>query len=123
MNLYSGSLIASITVISIRIHLPQLISLGLVEKKKIMSTYWGSNLRFWRSFLVCSKVPTVVELTKNALSENMCVVIGLQCTSEADLDKELDGLSGMRNLDKIHSTLESQLKGVMKVQTRIGMLL
>ncbi|KAJ0498287.1 putative protein strawberry notch, P-loop containing nucleoside triphosphate hydrolase [Helianthus annuus] len=68
--------------------------------------YWGSHQRFFRSVCMSAKVPAVVSLTKQALIENKCVVIGLQSTGEARTEDavtkygtELDDfISGPREL-------------------------
>lgn len=39
--------------------------------------------RFFRHLCMSAKVPTVVKLAKKALTENKCVVVGLQSTGEA----------------------------------------
>lgn len=68
--------------------------------------YWASHQRFFRHLCMSAKVPTVVKLAKQALSENKCVVVGLQSTGEARTEEavtkyglELDDfVSGPREL-------------------------
>ncbi|KNA16468.1 hypothetical protein SOVF_088760 isoform A [Spinacia oleracea] len=68
--------------------------------------YWASHQRFFRHLCMSAKVPTVVNLSKQALKENKCVVVGLQSTGEARTEEavskygvELDDfVSGPREL-------------------------
>lgn len=68
--------------------------------------YWASHQRFFRHICMSAKVPSVVKLSKQALKENKCVVIGLQSTGEARTEEavtkygvELDDfISGPREL-------------------------
>ncbi|KAK1280548.1 hypothetical protein QJS04_geneDACA014302 [Acorus gramineus] len=68
--------------------------------------YWASHQRFFRHMCMSAKVPAAVRLSKKALSENKCVVIGLQSTGEARTEEavskyglELDDfVSGPREL-------------------------
>ncbi|MEW5304646.1 MAG: hypothetical protein WDW36_007243 [Sanguina aurantia] len=57
------------------------------------SLIWAAHQRFYRQMLIASKVPTCVAQTRKALSEGMCVVIGLQSTGEANVGqaRESDG--------------------------------
>ncbi|XP_045799653.1 protein FORGETTER 1-like isoform X4 [Trifolium pratense] len=45
--------------------------------------YWATHQRFFRHLCMSAKVPAVVRLVKQAVMEDKCVVIGLQCTGEA----------------------------------------
>ncbi|KAL8209836.1 hypothetical protein R6Q57_006568 [Mikania cordata] len=49
----------------------------------LMRLYWGNHQRFFKYLCMSAKVPAVVSLSKQALLENKCVVIGLQSTGEA----------------------------------------
>ncbi|XP_030471562.2 protein FORGETTER 1 isoform X2 [Syzygium oleosum] len=68
--------------------------------------YWASHQRFFRHMCMSAKVPAVVRLAKQALTEDKCVVIGLQSTGEARTEEavtkygvELDDfVSGPREL-------------------------
>ncbi|XP_065854274.1 protein FORGETTER 1 [Euphorbia lathyris] len=68
--------------------------------------YWSSHQRFFRHLCMSAKVPVTVRLSKQALVENKCVVIGLQSTGEARTEEavtkyglELDDfISGPREL-------------------------
>ncbi|KAJ0768766.1 putative chromatin regulator PHD family [Helianthus annuus] len=76
------------------------------NSSQLWRLYWASHQRFFRYVCMSAKVPAVVSLSKQALTENKCVVIGLQSTGEArtedaitkygnDLD---DFISGPREL-------------------------
>ncbi|KAI6691687.1 hypothetical protein NL676_028515 [Syzygium grande] len=68
--------------------------------------YWASHQRFFRHMCMSAKVPAVVRLAKQALTEDKCVVVGLQSTGEARTEEavtkygvELDDfVSGPREL-------------------------
>ncbi|CAH9053117.1 unnamed protein product [Cuscuta epithymum] len=68
--------------------------------------YWASHQRFFRHICMSAKVPAVVRLAKQALTENKCVVIGLQSTGEARTEEAVskygleleDFISGPREL-------------------------
>jgi len=52
-------------------------------KQNYHSQLWSGHLRFFRSLITAMKVPKLVEVAKQALAEDKCVVIGLQSTGEA----------------------------------------
>ena len=52
-------------------------------RKSYHSQLWSGHLRFFRSLITGFKVPKLVEVAKQALAEDKCVVIGLQSTGEA----------------------------------------
>jgi len=58
--------------------------------KLAMSQFWGAHQRFFALLCLSAKVPHVVRLAKQALSENKCVVIGLQSTGEARTKADLE---------------------------------
>ncbi|GAB2276382.1 udp-glycosyltransferase [Dionaea muscipula] len=82
----------------------------LMEEKtnssQLWRLYWAGHQRFFRHLCMSAKVPAVVELAKQALDKNKCVVIGLQSTGEARTEEavskhglELDDfVSGPREL-------------------------
>ena len=49
-------------------------------KKTVWGQFWSSHQRFFKYLCMACKVPHVVELARNALANNKCVVIGLQST-------------------------------------------
>ena len=48
-----------------------------------LGLFWSSHQRFFRSLCIASKVNHAISLSKKALEEDKCVVIGLQSTGEA----------------------------------------
>ncbi|KAL9146939.1 hypothetical protein ABFS82_13G142200 [Erythranthe guttata] len=73
---------------------------------QVWRLYWASHQRFFRHICMSAKVPAVVRLSKQALGDNKCVVVGLQSTGEARTEEavtkygvELDDfISGPREL-------------------------
>ena len=49
-------------------------------KKTVWGQFWSSHQRFFKYLCMACKVPYVVQLARNALANNKCVVIGLQST-------------------------------------------
>ncbi|KAK9865736.1 hypothetical protein WJX84_001418, partial [Apatococcus fuscideae] len=45
--------------------------------------FWSAHQRFFRHMCMAAKVPALVEISKQALQDGQCVVIGLQTTGEA----------------------------------------
>ncbi|KAL4359884.1 hypothetical protein HN51_020073 [Arachis hypogaea] len=76
------------------------------NSSQLWRLYWASHQRFFRHMCMSAKVPATVRLAKQALSEDKCVVIGLQSTGEARTEEavtrygsELDDfVSGPREL-------------------------
>ncbi|KAH7536674.1 hypothetical protein FEM48_Zijuj03G0009500 [Ziziphus jujuba var. spinosa] len=76
------------------------------NSSQLWRLYWASHQRFFRHMCMSAKVPAVVRLAKQALSNDKCVVIGLQSTGEARTEEavtkyglELDDfISGPREL-------------------------
>ncbi|OVA03143.1 zinc finger protein [Macleaya cordata] len=76
------------------------------NSSQLWRLYWASHQRFFRHICMSAKVPTAVKLTKQALLENKCVVIGLQSTGEARTEEAVtkygpemdDFVSGPREL-------------------------
>ncbi len=48
-----------------------------------MRTFWAAHQRFFRQVCLAAKVPYLVQMVRDALANDMCVVIGLQSTGEA----------------------------------------
>jgi hypothetical protein len=63
-------------------------------RKTIWGQFWSSHQRFFKYLCMACKVPHVVELSKKALANNKCVVIGLQSTGEARTLEQLDECGG-----------------------------
>jgi len=56
--------------------------------------FWGAHQRFFRQLCVGFKVPALVAEVRAALGSGSCVVVGLQSTGEAALERVGDSASG-----------------------------
>ncbi|KAK2972068.1 hypothetical protein RJ640_005088, partial [Escallonia rubra] len=76
------------------------------NSSQLWRLYWASHQRFFRHMCMSAKVPAVVRLSKQALMEHKCVVVGLQSTGEARTEEAVtkygldldDFVSGPREL-------------------------
>ncbi|WMV48674.1 hypothetical protein MTR67_042059 [Solanum verrucosum] len=76
------------------------------SSNQLWRLYWANHQRFFRHLCISAKVPAVVRIAKEALTEGKCVVVGLQSTGEARTEEavskyglELDDfVSGPREL-------------------------
>ena len=48
------------------------------EAKNLQGLFWSAHQRFFRSLCIATKVPRAIEIAKEALDENKCVVIGVR---------------------------------------------
>lgn len=53
---------------------------GGAQRKEVMAQFYGGHLRFFKQLCTASKVEEVERISKKALAEGGCVVIGLQST-------------------------------------------
>jgi hypothetical protein len=86
-------------------------ALDLIDKenklrKTVWGRFWSSHQRFFKYLCIAIKVPHVVELSRKALTNNKCVVIGLQSTGEA---RTLDQLDEYGELSEFVSTAKGVL--------------
>ncbi|KAL3149047.1 hypothetical protein ABBQ32_001892 [Trebouxia sp. C0010 RCD-2024] len=58
---------------------------GLPKKRGslLWRSFWASHQRFFRHMCMAAKIPCLVRMSRAALEEGKCVVIGLQSTGEA----------------------------------------
>ena len=54
---------------------------------RLTQQYWSAHQRFFKQLCVCVKVPALVERVRAALADGYAVVIGLQSTGEAALER------------------------------------
>jgi len=47
------------------------------EAKNLQGLFWSAHQRFFRSLCIATKVPKAIEIAKEALNDNKCVVIGV----------------------------------------------
>ncbi|VDL82627.1 unnamed protein product [Schistocephalus solidus] len=52
-------------------------------RKTMWGQFWSAHQRFFKYLCIAAKVDACVKLTRNALAQGKCVVIGLQSTGEA----------------------------------------
>ncbi|XP_060001817.1 protein strawberry notch homolog 2 isoform X6 [Lagenorhynchus albirostris] len=57
--------------------------IGLESRKSLWGQFWSAHQRFFKYLCVAAKVRRLVELTREELARDKCVVIGLQSTGEA----------------------------------------
>jgi hypothetical protein len=91
-------------------------ALDLVDKdgklrKTLWGRFWSSHQRFFKYLCIAIKVPHVVELSRKALTNNKCVVIGLQSTGEA---RTLDQLDEYGELNEFVSTAKGVLQNLVE---------
>lgn len=73
---------------------------------RLWCQYWACHQRFFRHMCMSAKVPAVIKLCQQALTEDKCIVIGLQSTGEARTEEAVaehgtelvDFISGPREL-------------------------
>lgn len=63
-------------------------------KKTMWCQFWASHQRFFKYLCIASKVKHVVQLTREAVKDGKCVVIGLQSTGEARTLEQLEEQGG-----------------------------
>jgi len=66
------------------------------NSKHLQGLFWSAHQRFFRSLCIASKVDTAIEIGKQALADDKCVVVGLQSTGEAR-SKGAAAASGMKD--------------------------
>ncbi|KAH0625807.1 hypothetical protein JD844_034087 [Phrynosoma platyrhinos] len=71
--------------------------IGLESRKSLWGQFWSAHQRFFKYLCIAAKVRRLVELAKEELSKDRCVVIGLQSTGEARTREVLDENEGHLN--------------------------
>lgn len=77
---------------------------GKQRWKTLWSQFWASHQRFFKYMCIAAKVPQAVALSRKALEEGKCVVVGLQSTGEARTLEQLEQSSG--EVDDFLSTIK-----------------
>ncbi|KAK2492953.1 hypothetical protein MC885_018460 [Smutsia gigantea] len=67
---------------------------GLESRKALWGQFWSAHQRFFKYLCVAAKVRRLVELAREELAQDKCVVIGLQSTGEARTREVLDEKDG-----------------------------
>ena len=55
--------------------------------------FWGAHQRFFKYMTMAAKVPKAVQIARQAIRDNMCVIIGLQSTGEQRTSEEVDRIA------------------------------
>ncbi|XP_060088845.1 protein strawberry notch homolog 2 isoform X1 [Heteronotia binoei] len=71
--------------------------IGLESRKSLWGQFWSAHQRFFKYLCIAAKVRRLVELAKEELSKDKCIVIGLQSTGEARTREVLDENEGQLN--------------------------
>lgn len=78
-----------------------------IVRNHVIARYWLSHQRFFKYLCIACKVSKVVELSRQAVDDGKCVVIGLQSTGEA---KTLEQLEEFGELNDFISTAKGVLQ-------------
>ncbi|XP_004717047.1 protein strawberry notch homolog 2 [Echinops telfairi] len=68
--------------------------IGLESRKSLWGQFWSAHQRFFKYLCIAAKVRRLVELARQELARDKCVVIGLQSTGEARTREVLDENDG-----------------------------
>ncbi|KAM5239183.1 protein strawberry notch homolog 2 [Ctenodactylus gundi] len=68
--------------------------IGLESRKSLWGQFWSAHQRFFKYLCIAAKVRRLVELAREELARDKCVVIGLQSTGEARTREVLDENEG-----------------------------
>ncbi|XP_075300329.1 protein strawberry notch homolog 2 isoform X1 [Opisthocomus hoazin] len=71
--------------------------IGLESRKSLWGQFWSAHQRFFKYLCIAAKVRRLVELAKEELTKDKCIVIGLQSTGEARTREVLDENDGHLN--------------------------
>ncbi|EMP24159.1 Protein strawberry notch like protein 2 [Chelonia mydas] len=71
--------------------------IGLESRKSLWGQFWSAHQRFFKYLCIAAKVRRLVELAKEELAKDKCIVIGLQSTGEARTREVLDENDGHLN--------------------------
>lgn len=81
-------------------------------KKAVWGQFWAAHQRFFKYLCIASKVRSVVNLARDALKGDKCVVIGLQSTGEAKTLEALEDQGG--ELNDFVSTAKSVFQSLIE---------
>ncbi|XP_027571631.1 protein strawberry notch homolog 2 isoform X1 [Pipra filicauda] len=71
--------------------------MGLESRKSLWGQFWSAHQRFFKYLCIAAKVRRLVELAREELARDKCIVIGLQSTGEARTREVLDENDGHLN--------------------------
>ncbi|XP_015747703.1 PREDICTED: protein strawberry notch homolog 1-like isoform X1 [Acropora digitifera] len=81
-------------------------------KKTIWGQFWSAHQRFFKYLCIASKVDNVVDIAKEAIDHEKCVIVGLQSTAEARTLEQLEESGG--DLTDFVSTAKGVLQSLIK---------
>ncbi|VDP17096.1 unnamed protein product [Heligmosomoides polygyrus] len=80
--------------------------------KQLWGQFWACHQRFFKYLCIAAKVDTCVQMARDAIKANKCVVIGLQSTGEARTLETLEEMGG--ELTEFVSTAKAVLQGLIE---------
>ncbi|WKY00151.1 hypothetical protein Q1695_014762 [Nippostrongylus brasiliensis] len=80
--------------------------------KQLWGQFWASHQRFFKYLCIAAKVETCVQMARDAIKSNKCVVIGLQSTGEARTLETLEEMGG--ELTEFVSTAKAVIQGLIE---------
>uniref|UniRef100_A0A0N5CB49 AAA_34 domain-containing protein n=1 Tax=Strongyloides papillosus TaxID=174720 RepID=A0A0N5CB49_STREA len=83
-----------------------------VSQKLVWGQFWAAHQRFFKYLCIAAKVQACVNIAKEALKNNKCVVIGLQSTGEARTLEQLEENGG--ELTEFVSTAKAVFQGLIE---------
>ncbi|CEF63666.1 Protein strawberry notch homolog 2 [Strongyloides ratti] len=83
-----------------------------VSQKLVWGQFWAAHQRFFKYLCIAAKVQACVNIAKEALKNNKCVVIGLQSTGEARTLEQLEENGG--ELTEFVSTAKAVIQGLIE---------
>lgn len=75
----------------------EMLSLDGQIKKRIWGQFWSAHQRFFKYLCIAAKVQEAVAISREAVKQGKCVVIGLQSTGEARTQELFDDFAGEIN--------------------------
>lgn len=75
--------------------------------RTIWTSFWGAHQKFFKYLCIGAKVPLVIQIAKEALANDKCVVIGLQSTGEAKALEALEDGDINEFISTARATFES----------------
>uniref|UniRef100_W6NGI0 CBN-LET-765 protein n=1 Tax=Haemonchus contortus TaxID=6289 RepID=W6NGI0_HAECO len=80
--------------------------------KQLWGQFWACHQRFFKYLCIAAKVDKCVQMARDAIKANKCVVIGLQSTGEARTLETLEEMGG--ELTEFVSTAKAVLQGLIE---------
>ncbi|KAL3320693.1 Protein strawberry notch 1 [Cichlidogyrus casuarinus] len=90
----------------------QLMIMSEKFRKTMWGQFWSAHQRFFKYLCISAKIDKCVEITKTAIKEGKCVVIGLQTTGEAKTLEYLEEY-GTTDMNEFVSTAKGVLQSLV----------